>query len=78
MLHDGHEFHVGESHTSNIVRQLGRELAIGKRAMLLLGHAHPGTEMHFISGDGTRKAVVLVSLLHPGLIAPNVVEMAHD
>ena len=41
MLHDGHEFHVGETQALDVRGQFGRNLAIAQRTMLLFRNAHP-------------------------------------
>ena len=78
MLHDRHELDVGEAHLVHIVGQLGRQLAIGERAVALFGHAHPGAEVHFVDGDGRVELVVLVARAHPLGVVPLVVEVPHD
>src|SRR5439155_26835873 len=78
MLHDRHEFHVGETHAFDVPGQFGRNLAIAQRTMLLFRDAHPGAQVHFVDGDGAGETVALASPPHPILVSPKVVEVVDD
>ena len=52
MLHDGQQFDVGESQLVHVVGEAGRDLAIGERAVVFFGDAHPGAEVHFVDRHG--------------------------
>src|SRR5207249_11566512 len=75
MLHDGHEFHVGETQALDLRGQFGRNLAIAQRTMLLFRDAHPGAQVHFVDGDGAGEAVALAPPPHPLLVSPKVVQV---
>ena len=65
MLHDGQEFDVGEAHLADVFGKARRGLAIGQRAVVLFGDAHPRAEMHFVNRLRRAQRIALGALLHP-------------
>src|SRR5947209_9588704 len=78
MLHDGQKFHMRESQLFHVLSETRGSLAISERAVVLLGNAHPRSEMHFVDGMGGAQRIALVALLHPFPILPLVGEIPHD
>ncbi len=75
MLHDGQQFDVGESQLVHVVRQAGRDLAIGKRTVVLLRDPHPGSEVHLVDGHGRVQRVCGSAFFKKGRVVPGVVEV---
>ena len=78
MLHDGQEFDVGESHLVDVVGEAGRGFAVGERAVVIFGDAHPGAEMDFVDGLRGAQGVAGGAVLHPVVVGPLVVEVPDD
>src|SRR5215475_7764204 len=78
VIHDRQKLHMRVSQLFKIIRQLRRQLAIGKRAIILFGHPSPGTHVHFVNRHGLIESVVLTTRRHPFSVAPLVIEIPHD
>src|SRR5215472_11872812 len=77
MLHHRHEFDVGESQISNVVGQLVRHLAIGQRAISLLGYAAPRAKVNFVDRQGLSQRVATTALLDPAAVVVSVLRIEH-
>src|SRR5690606_9870579 len=58
MLHDGQELDVGKAGAKDVLGQERGQLAVGQRAVALLGHPPPGAEVDLVDGDGRAQGVV--------------------
>src|ERR1700693_690735 len=77
MFHHRQEFHMSKSHALDILREPRRGLAVGQRTIVLLGNAHPGSQVDFIDGVRSSQRVASRTILHTVLITPLVVEVPH-
>ncbi len=78
VLHDGHQLHVCKAHLRDVIAQGVRQLTIGERAVVLVGHPSPGAEMHLVNRHGGIESVCARSRLHPLVIAPLVRQVPDD
>src|SRR5262245_29106291 len=78
MIHDRQKLHMRVSHLFKVVRQLRRQLAIGKRAIILFGHPPPRANVHFVNRHGLIESVALTARGHPFSVAPLVIEIPYD
>src|SRR5215510_2065500 len=78
VIHDRQKLHMRVSQVFKVVRQLRRQLAIGKRPIILFGHPPPGTNVHFVDRHGLIESVALTTRCHPFSVAPLVIEIPHD
>ena len=78
MLRDRHELDVGEAHLRDVIGQRFGHLAVGQRAIAVVGHAQPRAEMDLVDGNRRRQAVRLMPASHPVVIVPGVVEIPDD
>ncbi len=78
MLHHGQELDVGEAQLADVVGQAGRGFAVGQRAVVLFGDAHPRAEMDFVDCLRCAQGVAGGALLHPVVVVPLVVEIPDD
>ena len=78
MLHHRQELDVGEAHLVDVFGEAGRDLAVGQRAVVLFGDAHPRAEMDFVNRMGARSELRPARFCHPVVVAPLVVEIPDD
>ena len=78
VLHHGQELDVGESHLADVFGEARCGLAVGQRAVVLFGDAHPRAEMHFVNGLRGAKRIAAGALLHPFAVVPLVIEIPHN
>src|SRR5262249_15036223 len=79
MLHDGQELDVGETHRTDVVRELLGELAVVEEAVALLGDTAPRAKMHFVDRERFPEHAGPGARGEPGLVAPpELVEIGHD
>ena len=50
MLHDGHQLDMRVAHVLHVLDKVCRQFAVGERLPVLV--LPPGTQVHFIDGDG--------------------------
>jgi hypothetical protein len=72
VLRDGHELDVGVAHVAHVGSEPLGELAVPEEAMALLGHPHPGAEVHLVDGDRAVRRLPPLPLRHPRGIIPGV------
>ena len=73
MLHDGQEFHVGETHVVHIVgTSCGASSRYVSQRLSSSGHPPPGSQVHFVNGDSRPVKVTALAPQHPIGIAPFV------
>ena len=70
MLHDRHQFHVGEVHLLDVVCQAQRGFTIGQRTIAFLRNPHPGTEVNFVNRNRRLQRISLGARFHPLLDQP--------
>jgi hypothetical protein len=75
MLHHREKLHVRETQAAYVFSQLGGQLPVGERTVVFLRHPHPGTNVDLVDGQWAVESVPTVSLLHPGSIAPGIVQV---
>src|SRR6266481_5268836 len=78
VLHDGEQLDVGVAEIFHVGDELVTELAVGQPAILFLGNAAPGAEVHFVDGDWRFEPVSLRALRNPCAVVPFVVIEAGD
>jgi hypothetical protein len=76
MLHHRHQFDVREAHFLDVGGQLMSHFTVAQRAVVVLGNAPPGTEMHFVDRQRRIEGIDRPALGHPFAVAPAVVEGA--
>src|SRR4030042_349237 len=67
-----------KSQPFQILSQLGSKFPVAKVPVSFPHHSPPGTQMHFVDGDGGIKGIVGVSFLHPYLVSPVVSQIPDD
>src|SRR5437879_1334410 len=77
MLHDRHQLDVREAHLGEVIAHGVSELAVSERAVVLLGHAPPGAEVHFVDRPRSIERVHPRPAPHPLAIAPFIREIPH-
>jgi hypothetical protein len=79
VLAEGQELDVRETHVGDVVHQFLRRLPVGQHAVVLVGLAAPGPEMHLVDADRRLAAVAARALSHPLRVVPAVAaDIAHD
>ena len=66
---------MGEAYTADVFGEAGRGLAVGQRAVVLFGNAHPRAKVYFVDGVRRAQGVAGVAILHPVAVVPLVVEV---
>ena len=70
MLHDGEKFDVSVAEFFDVGNELVAEFRVGEPAVVILGNASPGAEMHFVDGDWRLEPIFLSAVLYPVGIFP--------
>ena len=70
VLVDRQQFDMGESHVLDVGREALGQFPIGQVAMVFLGNALPGPEMHLVDGHRAVPVVDRLPALHPFAIRP--------
>ena len=78
VLHDRHEFHVGETQALDVLGQQGRQLPVGEEAVALFRHPPPGAQVHLVDGLGGVQGIGPEALRHPVPVFPGVVQVPDD
>ncbi len=63
---------MGEAHVADVVGEPRRELAVGEKAVALLGDPAPRAQVHLVHAHGLVEGLPAPALRHPGGIAPGV------
>ena len=75
MLHDGQEFHVGETHLLDVVGQPLRQLPVAERPVAFPSQPHPGADVQLVDQEGSIQRVAAPTRGHPLLVPPVVVQI---
>ena len=74
MLHDRQEFHVRESHATDIFGQLGGQFAVGCRRCPPSGRRIHDPRCTSYTEMGPSTALLPATVLHPLLVIPRVIQ----
>lgn len=79
MLHDGEKFDVGVAEVLDVGNELIGEFAIGEPAIVVLGNAAPGAEMHLVGRNRRVEPILLRAAGEPAGVVPAVgIEIGDD
>src|SRR5947207_670507 len=69
---------MSEAEALDVGGERGSKLAIGQRAVALIGHPAPGAGVDFVNGDRSAEGIARATRGHPGAVGPGVLALPGD
>ena len=70
MLRHGHQLEMREAHLQAVGKETIRQLQIAERTIVLLDHALPRAEVHFVNADRFLVPFLRGPIFHPRIVRP--------